>query len=108
MAAAPFGGGGFATGSSFMGTGVRSLALDVSGVSFALSAMSLADVSFPLVTLSITWALTLSALPEVANLSASSRLFGACAAIAVLTAAMNAALSKSPGLAAAILSACAA
>ena len=53
-------------------------------------------------TFDITSPLTPSALPDVANLSASSRFFGAAAAMAFFTAAMKAALSKPPGLAAAI------
>jgi hypothetical protein len=48
------------------------------------------------------------ALPDSANLSASSRFLGACCAIAAFTAAMNAALSKLPGCAAFIFSALAA
>src|SRR5262245_17750840 len=66
--------------------------------------MSLADASVPEVTLDITSAFTPSALPEVPNLSASSRVLGLAASIALWTAAMKPALSKPPGLAAAIVS----
>ncbi len=62
--------------------------------------MALAEDSLPSMTLSSTAPLIRSALPEEENLSASSRFFGACAAIASSTAAMNAALSNVPGLAA--------
>ncbi len=53
-------------------------------------------------------ALIWSGFGEVANLSASSRFFGALAAMAWRTAAMKAALSKVPGLAVLMVSALAA
>ena len=62
-----------------------------------------ADASLPEVTFDITSPLTPSALPEDPNLSASSRFLGAALAIACFTAAMNAALSKPFGFAAAMV-----
>lgn len=79
-----------------------SLAADVSGGALVVVVMSCAEVFLPSVTLPSTAPLIFSALPDLENLSASSRFFGACAAIASLTALMNAALSKAPGLAASI------
>src|SRR5207244_12082101 len=106
--AAP-GSGGLGPGfSSPMGVTGFGLAVEGSGASPVFSFTSLAESSLPLVTLSITWLLTSPALPDEGNSSASSSVFGEASAIALLTAAMNAALSKTPGLAAPILSAWAA
>lgn len=85
-----------------------SLAAEVSGGAFVAVSMSLAEDSLPSVTLPSTSALTFSALPDLENLSASSRFFGACASIALFTASTNAFLSNSPGFAAFIFSAFAA
>lgn len=85
-----------------------SLAAAVSGGAWVAVSMSLAEVSLPSVTLPSTSALTWSALPDLANLSASSRFLGAWESIALFTASMNAFLSNSPGFAAFIFSAFAA
>lgn len=85
-----------------------SLAAEVSGGAWVAVSMSLADDSLPSVTFPSTSALTWSALPDLENLSASSRFFGACASIALFTASTNAFLSNSPGFASFIFSAFAA
>ncbi|WP_327273776.1 hypothetical protein OG609_18125 [Streptomyces sp. NBC_01224] len=84
------------------------MAADVSGGAFVVVSMSLAEDSLPSETLPSTSSLILSALPDLENLSASSRFFGACASIALFTASMNACLLNSPGFAAFIFSAFAA
>lgn len=102
-----FGAPGFPGGwSAVSGVTSFSVVLEVSGVSPVAVAMSSEEVSLPSATLPSTSSLIRSALPESENLSASSRFFGACASTAWLTAAMKAALSKSPGSAAFIFSAC--
>lgn len=94
--------------SGVIGVTFLSLAAEVSGAAFVVVSISCADASLPSLTWPLTWPLTWSAPPDSANLSASSRFFGAWAATAWFTARMNAALSKPFGLAAAIFSACAA
>ena len=64
--------------------------------------IGLADPSLAWPTLPLTSVATASVLPDPARSSASSRFFGAFLAIAALTAAMKAALSKPPAGAAAI------
>ncbi|MFE7263517.1 hypothetical protein ACFU9B_15915 [Streptomyces sp. NPDC057592] len=83
-------------------------AADVSGGAFVAVSMSLAEDSFPSLTFPSTSPLISSALPDLENLSAWSRFFGACASIALFTASTNAFLSNSPGLASFIFSAFAA
>ncbi len=66
--------------------------------------ISWAEPSLPLVTSPETCCFTSAVLPEPLNSVASSGFFGAAASMALPTAAINAALSNVPGLAAPILS----
>src|SRR5918997_1103380 len=94
--------------SPWSGVTALSLAAAVSGGALVVVSIALADSSLPEATLPWTAPFTASALPDSPNLSASSRFFGAWAAMASLTARMNPALSNVPGLAACIFSAFAA
>src|SRR5262245_6651360 len=94
-------GGGWSEASGVTGF---SLAAAVSGGALVVVVIWLADAFLPSVTWPWTAPLTAPALPESAKWSASSRFFGAWAAIALLTAAMKAALSNAPGWAAFIFS----
>ena len=89
-------GGGAAAGGPASGLTGFSTAWDVSGALAEASAIGLAEDSLPWPTLPLTSAAMASDLPEVANLSASSRVLGVCLAIAAVTAAMKAALSNVP------------
>ncbi len=80
-----------------------SFAFPTSGALAEASVIGFAEASLPAVTLPLTSAATASDLPDVANVSASSRFLGDCLAIAAVTAAMKAALSK-PGVGAAPMS----
>src|SRR5205807_7586249 len=91
--------------SSPIGVTAFGVTLDGSGGSADFSLTSLAESSLPLVTLSITWFLTWPALPDEANLSASSSVFGEASTIALRTASTKAALLKAPGVAVPIFSA---
>ena len=101
-------------GAAFPGSsccsGVTSLgtALDWSGGASVAVSMSLAEPSFPWVTIPLTSPLTSPAFPDSLYSSASSSDFGDLASMAVFTAAMNACLSKVPACWASIVSAFAA
>ncbi|MFT3833028.1 MAG: hypothetical protein QM711_06875 [Micropruina sp.] len=84
------------------GTTGFSFADAVSGGFLDAVSIGLADASLPAVARPFTSDAIASDLPDLANLSASSRFLGACLAIAARTAATNAALSKVPAGAAAM------
>ncbi len=105
MAWSPATGAGGGPGcSGAIGVIAFGFAPEASGGAVVAVLISWAESSLPLVTKPETWPLTSAVLPEPLNLVASSGFFGAAASIALATAAIKAALSKVPGLAAPILS----